>query len=94
MAAGAPAAHTSRVTLFFAGYGLGTVGRVRVGPVSGFSSGFLARQPLSFWAAEHAGGPVPCQRVAGEPRGVAHLHRPTHETLTLLSNFGYRVGDP
>src|SRR6266704_3537171 len=31
IAAGAPTAHTSRVTLFFAGYGVGTVGRVRFG---------------------------------------------------------------
>jgi len=42
------AVHTSRVTLFVAGYGVGTVGRVRFGPVSGFSSGFPGRQALSF----------------------------------------------
>ena len=42
------AVHTSRVALFFAGYGVGTVGRVRFGPGSGFSSGFPGRQALSF----------------------------------------------
>src|SRR6266550_6209798 len=42
------AIHTSRVALFFVGYGVGTVGRVRFGPVSGFSSGFPGRQTLSF----------------------------------------------
>jgi len=43
-----PAAHTSRVALFFAGYGVGTVGRVRFGPVSGVSPGFPARQLFTF----------------------------------------------
>ena len=48
IAAGHPAAHTSRVTVLFAGYGVGTIGRVRFGPVSGFSSGFPAHQRRSF----------------------------------------------
>src|SRR6266516_6505227 len=39
---------TSPVPLLLGRYGLGTVCRVRFGPVSGFSSGFPARQPLSF----------------------------------------------
>jgi hypothetical protein len=43
-----PAAHTSGVALSCAGYGVGTVGRVRFGPVSVFSSGFPAGQSLSF----------------------------------------------
>src|SRR5207245_7720789 len=41
-------ARTSRVTLFFAGYAVGTVGWVRFGCVSVFSSGFPSPQPLSF----------------------------------------------
>src|SRR5207245_4842419 len=41
-------ARTSRVTLFFAGYAVGTVGWVRFVCVSVFSSGFPSPQPLSF----------------------------------------------
>src|SRR6266853_205901 len=42
------AVHTSRVALFFAGYGVGTVCGGRFGPVSGLSSGFPARQRFTF----------------------------------------------
>jgi hypothetical protein len=48
--------HTSFVTLLFAGYGVGTVRRVRFGPGSGFSSGFPSHQSVSLLFPSTPGG--------------------------------------
>ncbi len=87
IAAGAPAARTSRVTLFFAGYGRSGAIRARFG----IFVWIPCLPTASFSAPEHAGGPVPCQRVAGSSTtSVAPQVRRIPATATFQTNTARR----